>query len=281
MEQPPQQPDQLSQGSLSRGYWIATHRSQIKMAGTVALAVVAGASVLVFLIITINWLTHIGQTNEIEAGLSQSVISYGQVEKPLNPVVVKSTAVRRDDSSIDIAVHVRNPNETWSATSLDYEILAGGVSAGRETITMAPMQEKYLVRSGVPFTGSSVPTVSAVLQSSSWIKTADLEVLPVDAWEFIQPSFRYIDGTDASVFKSELSFTLRNKSVYGFREPQVVVLMVDDSNNIEAIASVVVDMIGSLETKEMVFRWPMKLERSLSPLIYVNVDKITEERIIR
>lgn len=279
---PQHQPEQLSNRKLDFGYWVATHRKQLKTALTVVIGAIAAASVLVFLFYLIMWLTHIAETNRINEELNSSVINFNATEQPRSIETLMTTSVRRDDERVDVVVHVRNPNATWSASAMEYELLIGGQSAGMKTITLASMQEKYLVQTNIPYTGTSLPPVSLSIQQVEWKRTADQEALPTDDWEFINPSFRYIgEGSETSLFKSELSFTIQNRSVFGFREPEVVVQMKDASGTVQAVDAIILDQIDSLETRDLTFKWPERLPRTLDPVIWINVDKITEERIIR
>ncbi|MFC1597982.1 hypothetical protein ACFL2M_00420 [Patescibacteria group bacterium] len=278
----PNKKNDLSEGQLKTGYWVATHRKEIKLAYTALLGAVAAASVIIFFIYLLNWLTHIQQTEDILQSLASPIEIFDAIRRPEDIVIAKAIAVQRDEKSIDVVVHMQNPNDLWGAVNIEYEVFTGSTSAGKETTTLAPLQEKFLTKSSILHSGTKPPMVTVTVHDVQWKKIADSSSLPQDDWEFLNPSMRYIDSqTEALAFKTELSFTLRNKSVLGFREPQVVVLMQDAANNIQAIGSLYIEEISSLQRRDITFRWPKRLSGSLTPVIYVNVDKLTEERIIR
>ena len=110
----------------------------------------------------------------------------------------------------------------------------------------------------------------------------DTAVLVSDTWEYSNASFGYVSAvTTNSVYESELSFTMRNTSIIGFQEPEVVVVLQDDTGNIVAVGSIILSRIDSLESRPIRLLWPQRYPRSLTPVIHVNVDKMNEDRIIR
>jgi hypothetical protein len=271
--------EQLTDKKLKFGYWVATHRRQLRLAATGAVGAVTLVIVAIFGVNLVDWLTHIRQTQEILAGLSTPLPIYESVRRPENVVVIKAESVIRDEKSVDAYAHIRNPNDIWGAVHIEYEIFVGGNSVARSTTTLAPLQEKFLTAIA-PSSASTAPAVTFQVLDIQWEKFPDPEEIPVDSWEVLDPTLTVLDVQEELVFRTELRFTLKNRSVYGFRDAQVTVLMTDDTNTVHAVGSVTLDEITSLQSRELVFRWPARLDRSLTPVVYVNVDKLSENRII-
>lgn len=258
---------------------MATHRQTLQRVHVGFWFFVAATMVILAIVQTAIWALNRQQTELYRAGFVQPQINFDSIETPKPITTARTGALFRDDASIDAYINVVNLNEQWAATDLEYEIFVGGKSTGREHATLAPAQEKYLTKMNIPFTGTSAPGITITIHNTQWEKIINPdETLPHVGWDFQEASIRALNTED---LKTELTFTLRNKSVYGFREPQVVVLLVDDSNAVYAIGSVHVNEIGSLESKPLAFRWPKRFPTSLTPKIIVNVDLLTESRIIR
>lgn len=270
----------VSDRALRRGYWIASNRSSLRLWSEYALMGVAGILFLVFFVVLLQWVLNIAPTQAIRAGVSTSAINPDAVAAPVDIQVVRALAVRRDDASVDAVIELANVNRTWGASTLEYEVLIGGSAVETTPTTLAPGQSKALALTNIEFAGTTVPRVSVVVSRTEWGQYPDEAALPQNEWEFSSPSLRLIDAEE-SAFQTELQLTVRNKSVYGFREPEVVVLMENAQSEVVAIGSVVMDKARSLEQRVLTFRWPQRYQRSLTPVAYVNVDMLTDSRIIR
>ncbi len=277
---PPLNQDQPTGNQLKLGYWVATHRPLLRRLGIGCLSAIAGLSILVFLSTLINWMTHIAETNQITASLLEPSANFASIRKPEDPAVRRAVSVRRDATTVDAIVELVNPNDIWAATNIEYEILVGSTSTGRTTATLAPLQELILTTAATA-TGDA-PPVQFIIHEITWVKMAKVDHLPDDEWEFVDASLSSIQSSaQNALYKTQFNVTVQNRSVFGFRDAEVVVLLVDDENDVKAIGSVQLVAIESLESRPLTFRWPERLSRNLTPIIQINIDKLTEDRIIR
>lgn len=271
----------LTTTELDRAYWFATHKPLFRKIGLGTLGAIAAISVLFFLYQLVNWLTHIGQTNAILESLSRPQIDYSAIDRPQDIVILPAQAVTRDASSIDVVFGFQNPNTTWAAVELTYEVFVGSQTAGQETVSLAPGQESMYTKMSIPASGGVVPPVSVTIISTEWNRIKRVDLLPEVQWDFSEANFDYISAADEAAFQSELELTVRNKSVYGFRGPKVVVVMKDESGEVQGIGSLQIDRITSLEARTITFRWPARLPRGVQPTVSVTVDLLDEDAIIR
>lgn len=272
----------LSQKELQGGYWIATHRSALHTVGIGVVSLFAAVSVGALILTTIQWLTHLESTAQIEQYLLTQPVQFAAASRPQPLQSVRSFTVRRDETHVDAVIQLSNPNATWGAMNHVVEVVIGGQSAGSATVSIAPGHTWIITRLNVPWTDAILPRAEFITHSAPWRRMPDVNSLIQDTWEYADASFGYVDGaTSTSVFQSELSFSIRNTSVVGFREPEVVVLLQDDTGAIAAVGSTVLTSIDSLESRTVRVLWPQRYPRSLTPVISVNVDKMNEDRIIR
>lgn len=277
----------LADVELSLAYWVATHRTLLHKVRLGVLVGTVSIIWMVFIVQIITWAFHVRSTQQIWQAFPTNVVNFRAGGIPADIQVSQVAAVWHDDTSMDVVFKFLNTNEQWAATQVDYEVFLGGRSITQETTNLTPQQEKYLTAMRVPFAGvGSSTAVSATvnLLNVKWQRMSVVEraAMPLAQWEFNDMEFRNILSADKELpFATELQFTLRNKSVYGFREAQVVVIITDGAGTVQGLGSITIDEIGSLQTKPLIFLWPRRLTTSWGQNIYVNVDKLTEERIIR
>jgi hypothetical protein len=280
---PANQPEtSISKRELKFGYWLATHRILLRRLFVGFLGLIAASQVGLFVYTGANWLTHMQQTNDILSSLSLPIANYQAMQRPQDPVVRKAIAVKRDDKSIDLVVNMLNNNTIWAAAEITYEVIVGGSTTGTTTTALAPGEEKFLTKQSIPFSGEHAPAVQVNILNVMWQKFADRSRLPIQDWIFTNADYGYVQSAAEDVpFRTELTFTIQNKSVYGFREANIVVLLEDSDGTIHGIGSVILDTFLTEEKRDLTFRWPLRLPTNLTPVIYVNIDQLTEDQIIQ
>lgn len=284
MHMPPldDQSTTLSKSELTFGYWVATHRILLHNLVIAFFSAVAGGMIILFILNTVNWATHIQQTKDILASLSGSDVNFASIRKPDPVTIMHTAAVIRDDHSVDLLVDLKNPNDIWAAESVTYQVEIAGKTLGPYTITLAPLEEKFLTQQAIPFTGSNAPSVVAKVLATTWQKYADISRLATDNWAFTNAHYGYVQTTaEDAPFHTELTFILENRSVYGFRDAQVVVELKDDGGNLLGIGSVILDSVLTTQKIPLTFRWPLRLPTNVTPVIHVNINHLDESDIIR
>jgi hypothetical protein len=272
----------ISQRELSFGYWIATHRRLLHRILIGFLSILAASQIGTFVYTSINWVSHIQETSDILTDLGSSDVLFDAIRRPVDIAVHSAQAVIRDDHSIDVVVNLQNQNDIWAATDITYEITIGGSSTGVSNTTLAPQEEKFLTKQSLPFSGTSAPAVQVNITDVTWKKFVDTSRLPTDNWIYTNAHYGYVQSSAADVpFKTELTFTVQNKSLYGYREVNVVAVLQDESGNIHGIGSVILEEMRSEQAKTLTFRWPLRLPTDSTPVIHVNVDHLNEDNIIR
>lgn len=273
--------DNLTPQKLEIGYWVATHKPQLRKAGTIALAVITSISVLVFLVQLIIFLAGIPQARQVEQALLTDPVNYGARTRPASIIVQSAESVIRDETTIDIVASLENPNTGWAALEFEYDIIVGGSSAGRDTVVIAPGQTVYVTRMSVPFSAEEAPAVQVEVLNTQWINYPEAK-LPNESWTTSGEVFRSIRNEDEenASFQSEMRFLLHNRSVYGFVAPEIIVLLRNQDGDLVAIGSATPNTIESLEERLLTFRWPQRLGTALETEVHVTVDKVTEESII-
>lgn len=269
----------LSDRNLSFGYWLATHRQALRTAYTVLWGIVAGVLLLLAVLHSVRWLTHRGETEQFLLGLAQSPIQFSSIRSPTPLTTRKAVSVFRTNTTIDAMIDMINTNPQWAALDVEYEVQVGGKGTGIEHVAFAPGQEKFLTKMHIPYSESALPSVQIQVLATQWKKIPNpAETLPAISWDYTDVALRNLSTEE---LKTELRFSLKNNSVFGYREPQVVVVLVDEESAVYGIGSVFINEIQSLETKPLSFVWPQRLPTGLQAQIVVNVDHVLEDRIIR
>jgi len=271
----------LSKGELTFGYWIATHRAAIHTAIVVFCAILAGSMAMLFIVNTVRWISNRQDTDNILTALGGPDVNYASIRKPQSITVQKTLSTIRDEKTADLLVHITNPNAIWSAPEITYQIELAGKILGPFTTNLAPKEEKFLTQQAIPFSGSTAPAVTVTILNTVWKKFADSSRLPTENWAFTNAHYGYIQtSAENAPFRTELTFTLENNSVYGFRNVAVVAQLQDTDGVIHGIGSVILDSILTNETRTLTFRWPLRLPGSITPIIHVNVNHLDEREVI-
>ncbi len=275
---------QPSEKTLRRGYWIATHQEELRRDVVIGVGSVVGLIVAIALLMLGRYLIQIPMTNRVDAALVSPIISLPATRIPQGIVVSESTAVAQGNNTIGVLVYLKNPNAAWNATSIEYEVFAGASAVPMSIETLAPNQEKVLLATDVPFSGTSLPAVRVTVKKVVWKKTIDIAQRPTQNWTFVKPDLRAIAGTSSSSdlpYQSELAVTVRNGSVYGYKNVSVVAIIPGSDGKPKAAARILLDRITSLESRDLVFRFSSRLIGSVQPQIFVNTDLVNEDRLIR
>ncbi|MCW1930610.1 MAG: hypothetical protein KIH62_004860 [Candidatus Kerfeldbacteria bacterium] len=268
--------------SFKLGYWIAVHKSSLRIAYTVFWVVIVAGIWISFFVRTVDWITHLQQANEIVRNAAQSIVKWDARVAPEDVQVVKISTVRYNASSVDVLVHVYNPNAIWAASSANYTLSVNGNEVETASLSIAPLQDRYVTRLRIPSTSDVLPNVRMTWGKVVWKKMADAATrLPTQSWAFENASFHEITGDAADAFRTELSFDLVNNSVFGFNQVKAVVAMHTAEGTITALSSVVVDTLLTKESRSIILRWPAALSRLDTPQLYIDLDLLDESKIIR
>lgn len=264
------------------GYWIATHRIELHR-----VHVIFWVLLNIFLWIMVGfravaWVTHIQQDSEIVVALTAQDVIWSNRVSPKEVVVQKLFAVRYDDKSVDIVAQLYNPNTIWSSSNTDFVLIMNGTTIDTDSVSVAPLQQRYVTHLRIPFTGDGLPSLKMNIVHSEWKKMPDAtRRLPTQDWQLIPTNFREIQGDAADIFRTEISFSVMNESIYGFRQVQALLVMSSADGVPQAVNSVVIDKILTKESRPVILRWPAALSRSLKPELYMDVDVLNDDLVIR
>lgn len=264
------------------GYWIATHRVELHRVNVVLWLIINIGLWLSVGVRTVSWVSHMPQDVEIINALTAQDVFWNTRVVPKEIAVQKLFAVRYDEKSIDIVAQLYNPNSIWAAETTSYDLIMNGVSLDKGSLSVAPLQQRYVTHVRIPFTGEGLPSLKMNIDTIQWRKMADAATrLPVQSWQFVPTGFREIQGDAAEVFKTELSFSVVNESIFGFRQARAVLVMTDADGTPQAVSTVVIDKILTKESRPVILRWPKALSRSLKPQLYIDVDVLDSDLVIR
>ncbi|GEM_PF-1560616 len=177
------------------------------------------------------------------------------VEKPPEnlQIQVEETGVFPSvDGRADVMALVKDPDARWGLQEMGY-IFSLKDSSGNEVGSyegvsyILPGEEKYLVRVGVPVSGTP-SSVDVTIEPRSWVKSPQLQ----------QPNIEVKNlafSREANVGQAQLDGRLINSSKYNFEEVEVTAVLEDSSGEAVAVNYTTLNALFAGEERDFRMLW--------------------------
>jgi hypothetical protein len=143
-------------------------------------------------------------------------------------------------------------------------------------VSLAPNQTWFVVANHVPWTQTDLPTLEVRLGDVVWQRLIDTSNLPIPDWVPSDTQYGPVFSTpETAVYRTQLGFTLINKTQYTFRDPQVIVVIRDASGQLMGLGNIVLDTVTSQQQSPLHFYWPNTLPRDATAQVIVNTPLLT------
>lgn len=181
------------------------------------------------------------------------------------------------EGSFDLTAYIQNQNETLSSSGLEYEFVLFddlGVVAYRSGKTFIyPRERIHLVEAGVQT--SRRPTYAELkITKTPWnSESINLPVLTVD-----EKSYKILeqDGGQGAV-----EATVSNRSSFGFREAELVFVLLDKDENLIGVNRSLIDDFLPRSGRSLRSTWPEKLETPARIIIEPRINLFKTSAILQ
>lgn len=260
--------------SLKFGYWLATHRDQLRTWWVSAILVATAASITYFFIVFVTFSFSTSKTVLGIRLMAEPLVSQS-LHKAITPtplVVGDVTAIPRGNGRYDLVAKVSNLNTHWAAVSATFHFSVGSSVTKDERTTLWPASESYLMQTNVAF--ESPPTggaYSVVFTGISWRRAKDLGIYQTVSFPVSGVSIRPVTGLASGATATRLSATIENKSAYSFRSVRFIVVA-KTGTSVVAVNDVIVEKFKPLEQRPVEVTWLWSVPVSSDAVIVPVLD---------
>lgn len=258
-------------------YWIFNHKRQFRIVQVVSL-------VFVCLVIwgnnarfALQYLTHRDNDRVVQQSFLDTDILFDSIGAPEPLQVLSVTAMAHDSTHVDAVAFVRNPNRQFASHAMQGKFFVNGVAQPPILFFINPDESMYIPQLSIP-SADLTPDVSFVLTDVSWFRARGF--MSEARWEVSDIFYGPLAfGDQETDLKRQVSFSVTNKSAYGFENARVtVILKVDDE--IVAVANTLTDSFPSFAEKQYTFTWSQELLLNAIPEVQIDVDRSDPDQLL-
>ncbi len=186
-----------------------------------------------------------GTEEGIDCGLACGN-SCGPKTDPISPIALDKIQVIFSGGKCDIATKIINPNSSYGAQHIPYQITWGGFSKKGE-FYIFPSEERFLIDANIPCDSTQSPKVE-IGSPSEWKYFRGFEKPNL---EMSNSSFTYTDGPDFAEAKGIIT----NKSPFDLKEIEVYAIIKSSKEEIIAINKTTINSLMHGENREFRVFW--------------------------
>jgi len=262
------------------GYWLIKSKPLLKK---IAKYISIGLVVLIwinFVLQTINYLTNINRHKEVLKSLTTNYVNFDANGNPQSLIITDSAAFNRESGKFDLFARLTNPNHYWGAAVVTYQFVVGGANIPPQTTSLLPGQEKFISQSNVAINSSVVTDTVLKIINIQWqgikIKVPEAKFDFKDA-QYLPVEFS--ETSDSAGNFSRLTVTAANRSIYGFKNVKITVLLKSSGQNVGLGTQNYSNFLAG-EEKNLEFSWPRKFPINVQPEFRVDTDVLDTNNLI-
>ncbi|MBI3572771.1 MAG: hypothetical protein HY092_01055 [Candidatus Kerfeldbacteria bacterium] len=268
---------------LAIGYWLVSHKNQLRTWWAISLLAFIGLSLLWLVVF---FTVFFGQQSRLDAQLFRSINRVADVHVPANlrPRPLQPTAaamVQRDLHHLDLVATVTNPNQDWGARAFRYHFTVGGVSLPAQHTWVNQGSSRPVVQLNAVIDGGTAGTVSLVIDQINWAR-ANAAALPEAIFSVDRPTLTptsvSVGGQTISTLSVHANMT--NRSVYNFYHVEIPVIAVSGTT-VVAIDQVTIDRWATLTAKAVATTWPYPVAGASDVQIQPQVNRFDADNVYR
>lgn len=240
---------------LKIALWFVTHKEIIRR-GLIMLLVLLDIFFVVFVFTRFeSYLLGAGEEERMLEQMGQQTINYEdwyQKNQPLPLEIIAQTAVSSGRQNYDFIALVKNPNEKWLVSSLEYKFKwDSGESSVAESFIL-PEEQKYLIAFGEKST-SAPKSVELEFQNLAWKRVTpklNLPEIKKDVFKISEVEFM----PKGVVPINRANFRVKNNSIFNFWTVNFNVILYQ-GNKIVGANSASLRQFLSGQTREVEVSW--------------------------
>lgn len=261
---------ELADLGLKISYWFVTHKEQFRQWRILS---VLGLNFL-FLIFTVVagsiYLSEIPRYGRLLARAA-SATPQAAIERtrPVPIEVRGATAAPVEGKTIDLIAELRNANERWGATIVEYSFTVAGTETPRRTTYLLPGEHRHVFQLGgaVADPSALVPgSVTLTLHDVRWQWVRDPEFAGQSSFAVTDLSFTPRTQTRQGGEAASLRATVTNTGIRGWRSVTVGIVVVDGSTAVGA-NTVTISAFDAQDKRTIEASWPRAFSPSATVLL--------------
>ena len=303
----------VSGQEIAAGLWWLKHKELIRKITTIVVLVVCVVIIVNLVYQLIYFFIDLPKLNQYLEEMSEDRVNFVDAHQQIAPIPLEVTnqgAVENRDGEFDLYAKVKNHNQNWAAAGCEYYYAVSGDKTNFKNAYFLPAEEKYLLDFAFPSADTTRVAslkVEIVLENCQWQRINEPDSLvkvdflieneKITQGVLVEDSFKRSSenantNLDISGFPTtninarpsgsnltQLSLDLTNKSIYGFWEVGVSVIL-SYQGEIVGVNYLSLDRFLSLKTRNLVFNWPKYFSRSANVEVYIETDVLDEDNLI-
>jgi len=243
---------------LAIGYWIVSHKDQLRTWWAVSLLAIIGGSFLwaiaFFSIFFIQQTTL--DRSLANTGAALTDYSRSTANAPRGLEVGEVTIIRRDASHVDAVALIKNPNTIWGVESMTISWRVPGLTLAPETVFVNPGASRPVMALNLALDQASAAGTTVGIGDIVWARASAAPLPdPVFATSGLALSTRSIQTPDGETFTTvNVRGNMVNQSVYNFFRV-IVPIIVRAGPTIVAVDQVTQTNWPTLSAKSIDLTW--------------------------
>lgn len=238
---------------LAIGYWIVSHKAQLRAWWAILLLGFLGLS---FVWVIVFFSIFFGQQTALDDRIASAAAALGRFRVPASfqPSALETGSVnvlQRDQTHADLVVSLTNRNTDWGARGVTYHFVVDGKRLPTRTTFLNPGATRPVVELNVA-TGRQA---ELVIDDVDWARAATAIIPPpvfsVESVTLTPVTVRL--GTQ-SILTVNVSAEVMNRSVYSFLNVRVPIT-VKNGSTVVAVDEQIIDRWPTLTARTIVTTW--------------------------
>ena len=236
---------------LKLAYFYAEHKSLIKRGWIFFLFFIDIIIVFSLGSILVNYQTGLISDNNKLKGMYLNLVNSDAInkQKPETLVWGEVKIMPLGDNQYNLMVSVKNNNQRWAVTRLEYTFEVNGGYLEPRTSFILPKSEKYLMY----FNAAAAQDASLTVLDTNWQRIKDFSLLSYKDEVVVRDS-QYIPSRLENL-SGQLKFTLVNNSPYNFWQVGLPIVLYSHDAEPLAIDYIMVDKLLAKETRKISTLW--------------------------
>ena len=262
---------------LKLAYFYAGHKVLIKKASIFGLFFIDLIIVFMLGSILVNYQTGIiadeRQLRQLPLNLvnTQAVTKY----KPEELVAREVEVMRTSGGKYNIMVGIKNNNQKWAVTKLEYTFRVNGKNLETRSTFMLPKSEKNLMY----FNADNGEGAELKILKTEWWRIKDFSLLSYK--DGVKVESAVYTPSRTGQLSGEIEIELYNDTPYSFWEVGVPIILYNRDRSPLAIDYIVINKLKSRETRKLVVSWHEAITEVVSKVeVYPEINLLDKSIIM-
>ncbi len=268
---------------LTIGYWIVSHKDQLKKWWAVSLLLFIAASFLWALGFFSLFIVQQAKTDKFvpEAAAALSAWKPSGRLRPQPLTISPVTVIARDATHVDMVMTLTNPNSFWGAATVQLDVLLGAQHIPVKTFVNQSDSRPVIV-TNVAVAESSLASATATVSDTIWARASDAVLQDAQFAQATDPQIKattvLLNGQRQSTVNVQAAIT--NRSVYNYYTVQVDMVLKAGEKIVGVETRPLTDW-RTFATKSLNVTWAYPVSGVTSVDIVPEVSRFEQDNIFR